>query len=207
MPTPQRVAKVKAVLEHRQPDLRVVIDHVLIAHNASAVLRTCDAAGILYVDLISPNPAAIEFNRAISTRADKWLEISIYETAEECLRPLKEKGFQIIATHLGPDSISFREVDYTRPTVLLFGSEAEGVTPQALIWADKKIKIPMFGMVQSLNLSVSVGIILFEALRQREAKGFFRERRLPDKEYSRLLKKWLHLPDEGLEEKKFESDS
>lgn len=193
MPTPQRIAKVKAVLERRQPDLRVVIDHVLIAHNASAVLRTCDAAGILYVDLISPNPAAIEFNRAISTRADKWLEISIYDTAEACLKPLKEKGFQIIATHLGPDSLSFREVDYTQPTVLLFGSEAEGVTPEALIWADQKIKIPMYGMVQSLNLSVSVGIILYEALRQREAKGFFRERRLPDEEYDRLIKKWLCL--------------
>lgn len=193
MPTPPRIAKVKAVLDRRQPDLRVVIDHVLIAHNASAVVRTCDAAGILYVDLISPNAEAIQFNRAISTRADKWLEISIYKTAEECLKPLKEKGFQIIATHLGPDSISFRDVDYTSPTVLLFGSEAEGVTPEALIWADKKIKIPMLGMVQSLNLSVSAGIILYEALHQREASGYFQKRRLPPQEYERLLKKWLRV--------------
>ncbi len=73
MPTLQRIAKIKATLDSRQPDLRVVIDHVLIAHNASAVLRTCDAAGVLYVDLISPHPEAIQFNRAISTRADKWL--------------------------------------------------------------------------------------------------------------------------------------
>lgn len=193
MPTPQRIAKVKAVLDRRQPDLRVVIDHVLIAHNASAVLRTCDAFGILYVDLISPNPEAIQFNRAISTKADKWLEISTYKTPEECLKPLKEKGFQIMATHLGPDSLCFRDIDYTPPTVLLFGSEAEGVSPEALIWADKKIKIPMLGMVQSLNLSVSVGIILYEALRQREASSYFQKRRLPPEEYKRLLKKWLRI--------------
>lgn len=198
MPTPERIAKVKRVLDYRQPDLRVVIDHVLIAHNASAVLRTCDAAGILYVDLISPNPEAIQFNRAISTRADKWLEITIHKTPEECLKPLKEKGFQIIATHLSPDSLSFRDIDYTPPTVLLFGSEAEGVTPEALIWADKKIKIPMLGMVQSLNLSVSVGIILYEALRQREASGYFQKRRLPSQEYERLMKKWLRLNEKFL---------
>jgi len=197
MPTLQRIARVEAVLNRRQPDLRVVIDHVTIAHNASAVLRTCDAAGILYVDLISPNPEAIQFNRAISTRADKWLEIAIYKTPEECLKPLKEKGFQIIATHLGPDSISFREVDYTPPTVLLFGSEAEGVTPEALLWADRKIKIPMLGMVQSLNLSVSVGIILYEALRQREASGYFQERKLSAEEYERLRRKWLRLNEQS----------
>ncbi len=197
MPTPERIAKVKQVLNRRQPDLRVVLDHVLIAHNASAVLRTCDAAGILYVDLISPNPEAIQFNRAISTRADKWLEISIHKNPADCLKPLKEKGFQIIATHLGPDSLCFRDVDYTLPTVLLFGSEAEGVTPEAIIWADKKIKIPMVGMVQSLNLSVSVGIILYEALRQREALGYFQQRRLSDQEYERLLKKWLRIDEWG----------
>lgn len=204
MPTPQRIAKVKAVLDRRQPDLRVVIDHVLIAHNASAVLRTCDAAGILYVDLISPHPEALQFNRAISTRADKWLEIGIYKTPEECLKPLKEEGFQIIATHLGPDSISFRDINYTLPTVLLFGSEAEGVTAEALVWADKKIKIPMLGMVQSLNLSVSVGIILYEALRQREASGYFQKRRLPSQEYERLMKKWLRVNEQGKEKEQID---
>ncbi len=106
---------------------------------------------------------------------------------------LKEKGFQIIATHLTSDSISFRDIDYLAPTVLLFGSEAEGVTSEALVWADQKIKIPMLGMVQSLNLSVSVGIILYEALRQREVSGYFQKRRLSPEEYERLLKKWLRI--------------
>ncbi len=193
MPTAQRIAKVKSVLDRRQPDLRIVIDRVLIAHNASAVLRTCDAAGILYVDLISPNPEVLAINRAISTKVEKWLEVSIYESAEACLRPLKAKGFQIIATHLGPDSLSFRDVNYSQPTVLVFGSEAEGVSTSVLEWADKKIKIPMWGMVQSLNLSVSVGIVLYEALRQREATGYFDQARLPLDEYERLLEKWLKL--------------
>ena len=57
-----------------------------IAHNASAVIRTCDAAGVLYLDLISPNPDLLRFNEAITTRADKWLEISIHASASECLK-------------------------------------------------------------------------------------------------------------------------
>ncbi len=200
MPTSERIARVKQILSWRQPDLRVVLDRVLIAHNASAVLRTCDAAGILYVNLISPNPDALVFNRAISTRVEKWLEISVFQTAEECLRPLKEKGFRIIATHLGPDSISYLEADYCQPTVLLFGNEAEGASPEALAWADQKIKIPMLGMVQSLNLSVSVGIILYEALRQRQAKGFMTKSRLSQEEYDRLFRQWLKLKNDELKE-------
>lgn len=195
MPTPERIARVKQVLDRRQYDLRVAIDRVLIAHNASAVLRTCDAAGILYVDLISPNPQAIVLNRAISTGVEKWLEVNYHASAEACLRPLKESGFQVVATHLGSDSKDFREIDYTLPTVIVFGSEAEGVSPETLAWADEKIRIPMVGMVQSLNLSVSAGIILYEAVRQREAKGLLSRRSLPASEYDRLWKKWLRLED------------
>ncbi|MGQ9470172.1 MAG: TrmH family RNA methyltransferase [Candidatus Aminicenantales bacterium] len=193
MPTPERIARVKEVLERRQYDLRVAIDRVLIAHNASAVLRTCDAAGILYVDLISPNPQAIALNRAISTGVEKWLEINYHASAEACLRPLKERGFQVVATHLGSDSKHFRDIDYSLPTVIVFGSEAEGVSTEALTWADEKIRIPMAGMVQSLNLSVSAGIVLYEALRQREAKGLLSRPTLPISEYDRLWKKWLRL--------------
>ena len=93
MPTPQRIDKVGRILSQRQADLRVVLEGVTIAHNASAVIRTCDAAGVLYLDLISPNPELLHFNEAISTRADKWLKIAVHPTSAECLEPLKKEGF------------------------------------------------------------------------------------------------------------------
>jgi tRNA (guanosine-2'-O-)-methyltransferase len=175
--------------------LRVVLEGVTIAHNASAVIRTCDAAGILYLDLIAPNPELLRFNEAISTRADKWLEIAVHPTPADCLGTLKEAGFEIVATHLTREAVPYTEIDFARPTALVFGSEAEGISDGCLAFADRVVRIPMFGMVQSLNLSVSVAIMLYEALRQRVAKGYGDKARLAAGEYERLRKRWLNLPE------------
>jgi tRNA (guanosine-2'-O-)-methyltransferase len=191
VPTARRTERVKRLLSLRQPDLRVVLEGVAIAHNASAVIRTCDAAGILHLDLVSPNPDLLGINRAISTRAEKWLDVRIHRSLEACLLPLKEKGFQVAVTHLGEEAVEYIDLDYTLPLAIVFGSESEGVSPEALKLADHRIRIPMLGMVQSLNLSVSVGVILFEALKQRRAGGFYKRRRLGDEEFDRYLKKWL----------------
>jgi tRNA (guanosine-2'-O-)-methyltransferase len=169
---------------------------VTIAHNASAVIRTCDAAGILHLDLISPNPELLRFNEAITTRADKWLEIGVHGTAAECFAPLKEAGFMVVATHLEAEAVPYTDIDYTKPLALVFGSEAEGISAESLAFADTIVRIPMLGMVQSLNLSVSVAVILYEALRQREAKGFLKKSRLPGGEFERLRKQWLKLTQE-----------
>jgi len=191
VPTARRTERVKRLLSLRQPDLRVVLEGVAIAHNASAVIRTCDAAGILHLDLVSPNPDLLGINKAISTRAEKWLDVHVHESLEACLLPLKEKGFQVAVTHLGQAAIDYTEMDYSLPLVIVFGSESEGVSPEALKLADHRIRIPMLGMVQSLNLSVSVGVILFEALKQRRAGGFYDRRRLSDEEFECYLRKWL----------------
>jgi tRNA (guanosine-2'-O-)-methyltransferase len=162
MPTPERIEKVERVLSHRQADLRVVLEGVTIAHNASAVIRTCDAAGVLYLDLVSPNPELLRFNEAISTRADKWLEIGVHATPAACLEPLKKAGYEILATHLRKDSVLYTDIDFARPIAIVFGSESEGISEEALAFADRVIRIPMLGMVQSLNLSVSVAVMLYE---------------------------------------------
>jgi len=195
MPTPERIEKVERVLSQRQADLRVILEGVTIAHNASAVIRTCDAAGVLYLDLVSPNPELLRFNEAISTRADKWLEIGVHPTSAACLEPLKQAGFEVVATHLTRDAVPYTDVDFARPIALVFGSEAEGISDECLAYADKVVRIPMFGMVQSLNLSVSVAVMLYEAMRQRAAKGYAARSRLPAAEYERLRKKWLNLPE------------
>ena len=183
--------RVKRVLSLRQPDLRVVLEGVAIAHNASAVIRTCDAAGILHLDLVSPNPELLGINKAISTKAEKWLDVRIHSSLEACLLPLKERGFQVAVTHLGEKAVEYTEMDYSLPLAIVFGSESEGVSPEALKLADHRIKIPMLGMVQSLNLSVSVGVILFEALKQRRSLGFYDRRRLIDQDFERYLRSWL----------------
>jgi tRNA (guanosine-2'-O-)-methyltransferase len=168
VPTKERIEKVKKVLSKRQPDLRVVLEEVKNTHNASAVARTCDAAGILYLDIISASQEPFPVNEAISTRAEKWIQFNYYTSTSDCLKRLKKKGFKIAATHLSKDALPYTALDYTQPLALVFGNEAEGISDEALSLTDFKIKIPMIGMAQSLNLSVSVGIILYEAMMQRK---------------------------------------
>jgi len=194
VPTEERIARVEQILSTRQSDLRVVLEGVTIPHNASAVMRTCDAAGVVYLDLISPNPELLNFNDSITTGAHKWLEIEIHSSPADCLSKLKEKGMTVAATSLGKDSLPYTEFDFTRPTALVFGNESEGLSREALALADVVIQIPMLGMVQSLNLSVSAAVILFEAVRQREKAGFFSSPRLEPEELDLLRRKWLRLP-------------
>jgi tRNA (guanosine-2'-O-)-methyltransferase len=191
MPTKERTKKAKQVLSLRQPDLRVALEEVTNTHNASAVVRTCDAAGIMYVEIISASGEPFPVNRAISTRAEKWLRFNYYSSTSECLKHLKDEGFTIAATHLDEEAIPYTSLDYTEPTVIVFGNESEGISEEALKLSDHVIKIPMVGMVQSLNLSVSVGIILYEAMKQRQDKGYYANSRLSSDEFQSFLNQWL----------------
>ncbi|UCC40514.1 MAG: RNA methyltransferase [Candidatus Aminicenantes bacterium] len=191
MATKERIEKVKRVLSLRKPDLRIVLEEVKNTHNASAVVRTCDAAGILYVDIISAEGEPFPINEAVSTRAEKWIQFQYYKSASDCLTLLKKKGFKIAATHISDDSLPYTSLDYAQAIAIVFGNEAEGLSSEALNLADHKIKIPMIGMAQSLNLSVSVGVILYEAMKQRKEKNYFKETRLSPEEFDAYMKKWL----------------
>jgi len=182
---------VRNVLSHRQPDLRVVLEDINNTHNASAVARTCDAAGILYIDIIYSRPEPFPINESISTRAEKWLHFNHYSSTKECLASLKKQNFKIASTHLSPDAVAYNSIDYTQPIALVFGNESEGVSDQALNLSDYIIQIPMFGMVQSLNLSVSAGIILYEACQQRIEKGWYDKSRISDKTFKKFWDDWL----------------
>ncbi|MGB4704085.1 MAG: RNA methyltransferase [Candidatus Saccharicenans sp.] len=194
MATDRRRERIENVLSRRQPDLRVVLEEVIIAHNASAVARTCEATGVFNLHIITPHPEQIVFNEAISTRAEKWLNIHFHKTTEECLKLLKQLGHRIAVTTLEGETIPYDQIDYCQPVAIVFGNESEGVSRQALELADYRIQIPMVGMVQSLNLSVSVGVILYEAFRQRQARGFYSQRRLSPEEYEHWLQHWLSNP-------------
>jgi len=191
VPTAARKEKLTRVLSRRQPDLRVVLEGVTIAHNASAVARTCEAVGALNLHIISPDPDKVIFNEAITTRAEKWLLIHFHHTTAEALNLLRSQGLKIAVTTLSPQALPYTELDYCQPLALVFGNEAEGVSTEALSLSDYQIHIPMVGLVQSLNLSVSAAIILYEAFRQRQAHGWYEERRLPEPEFEQLLKIWL----------------
>ncbi len=105
---------------------------------------------------------------------------------------LRERGFRIVAAHPSPDAADFRDMDYTTPTAFMMGAELLGVSDEGLELADAHVRIPMLGMVHSLNVSVATALLLFEAARQREAAGMYEASRLEPDEFRRRLFEWAY---------------
>ena len=192
--TERRRERVAAVLARRQPDLAVVLENVHDPHNVSAVLRSCDAVGVLRVHTVyttEERPAV--FARTTSAGAAKWTEIIHHESVEGCFALLKAEGFAVVATAVGAESVDLYRVDLTRPTALVFGNEMRGVSAEAQAAADLLTVIPMMGMVESLNISVACAVSLYEALRQRQAVGAYDRPKLDGTTLERLQREWLDL--------------
>lgn len=195
--TPERYAKILRVLSKRQPTLTVLMDEVNKPHNLSAIVRTCDAVGVLQAHAVPPRGGRlVDFDghtfEATSGSAHKWVPVQKHADAVGAVRDLQAQGFQVLATHLSQRSVVYREMDYTRPTCVLLGAEKWGVGDEAAEAADHNIIIPMFGMVQSLNVSVAAATILFEAQRQRLAAGMYSAPQLGDEDLRRWAFEWAY---------------
>lgn len=188
--TPERFEKIRQVLARRQPTLTVLMDEVNKPHNLSAILRTCDAVGVLQAHAVPPEHGSLPTFSATSGSAEKWVPVRSHDTAVSAVNALRAGGFQVLATHLSQRSVDYRSVDYTRPTCVLLGAEKWGVSDEAARVADANIVIPMLGMVQSLNVSVAAATILFEAQRQRLAAGLYESPQLEIAELARLTFEW-----------------
>lgn len=189
--TPERFARLKSVLDRRQPDLTVLAEDVHKSHNISAVLRTCDAVGIGELHAVSPG-GEFPRHRGISGGSRKWVNPRLHRDIDAAVGELRSRGFHVVAGHLSADAIDYREWDFTRPTALLLGAERLGVSAHAVSLVDRCLTIPMHGLVESLNVSVAAAVILYEAARQREAAGFYARRRLDEETWRRLLFEWSY---------------
>ncbi len=188
--TEARRRRIEEVLRRRQPDLTVLLENVHKPHNLSAILRSCDAVGVLEAHAVNPTGGVPTFNET-SGGSHKWVYLRVHPDIQTAIGHLRERGFRIYATALREDAQDFREVDYTQPTAILLGAEKWGVSEETLALSHGAIKIPMLGMVQSLNVSVAAAVILFEAQRQRLKAGLYEHPRLDPELYQRVLEDWL----------------
>lgn len=188
---PERFRRLRDVLSRRQPDLTVLMEKVNKPHNFSAILRNCDAVGVLETHVVPP-AHGLDLHDATSGGTRKWIRVHTYPDVQSAAAHLEGRGFQILAAHPSPDARDFREVDFTRPTALLMGAELHGVSPAGLALADEHVVIPMLGMVHSLNVSVATALLLYEAQRQRSAAGMYDGRRLDPETFARVLFQWAH---------------
>ncbi|WP_457563473.1 TrmH family RNA methyltransferase [Caminibacter pacificus] len=186
----ERLNKMKRILETRQDTLRVFMDYVYSPHNLSAIVRTCDAVNV--GKLYYRHQKKVKLNNEITMGAHKWIFHEYVDDIEKFYKDIKSQGYQVVVTLLDKDTVDFREVDYTKPTLIVLGNEVDGASEISIKYADKKVIIPMYGMSQSLNVSVANAVILYEAQRQRAAKGMYDKPQLPQEIIEKTLKKWAY---------------
>jgi len=167
---PERFKRIKDVLNKRIENLTVLIEAVNKPHNLSAILRTCDAAGVFNANFICAKNEVKTFN-STAQGSQKWVNLINHSTSSAAISSLKKKGFKLYGTTLNHKAKDYREFDYTSNTCFVLGAEKWGLSENLINEVDESIFIPMSGMVQSLNVSVAASILLFEAIRQREVKG------------------------------------
>ena len=146
--------------------LYVVLESVEKPGNLGAILRSADAAGIDGVIICDPLTDLYNPNLIRASIGAIFTVPTVACTSEECIAWLKENNIQILTAQL-QDSSLYYDTDMKRPTAIVMGTEATGLTTQWREAADRHIRIPMCGKLDSLNVSVSSAILMFEAVRQR----------------------------------------
>lgn len=155
-----------ALKEQTNP-LIIALDEISDPHNLGAIARSAECSGASGIILPTTNsvqvtPTAIK----ISAGALLHLKVSKVKSLQTTLEFAKELGYQIVGTEMEAEK-NYYDADFAKPTILVIGSEGKGIRPSIQKICDQSLKIPMAGKINSLNASVSAGIILFEALKQR----------------------------------------
>jgi tRNA (guanosine-2'-O-)-methyltransferase len=189
--TNERRQKIESVLSKRQNDLTIVLENVFDPHNISAVMRSCDAVGVQEIYVLNTKiPRHKKWGARSSSSAAKWLTVHQFENTEECFAALRKKYSTILTTHLSTDAVSLYQLDLTLSVALVFGNEHSGVSEEMIQLADGNFIIPQVGMIRSLNISVACAVSVYEAFRQKEAKGHYKKQKLPSGDYSTLFNQW-----------------
>ena len=186
----RRLNKISQVVKSRQHSLRIVLENIHDPHNVSAIFRTCDAVGVPKVSLLYNLEKFPRIGKKSSASARKWVDVEKFSSVNECYESLKREGYSIYTSSISTDAVDLYKLDFKKKIAIVFGNEHRGVSDDALNLADKKFKIPMYGMVQSLNVSVAAAIVLYEALRQRQKKGLYKQSELDQQQQELLIETW-----------------
>ena len=156
------------IFEDGKTPFLLILDKITDVRNFGAIARSAECAGVDMIIIPSRGSAQIN-DDAIKTSAGALHRIPVCRESnlKETLNYIKDYGIQLIACHEKTDKLIYN-IDFKLPTAILMGSEESGISGEYLKLADKAVKIKMKGKIASLNVSVATGIVLFEAIRQKE---------------------------------------
>lgn len=159
------------IYERGETPLILVLDSITDVRNMGAIARTAECAGVHA--LVVPSKGSAQINAdAIKTSAGALYKIPVcrHDNLVHTVKFLQESGLQVVCCTEKTNDYIYKP-DYTVPTAIVMGSEDEGIRNELIRIADHLAKIPMAGTIESLNVSVSAGIIVYEAIRQRSSSG------------------------------------
>jgi tRNA (guanosine-2'-O-)-methyltransferase len=169
--------------------LRLVVQDIHNPHNVSACIRSADAFGVLNVDVVCLTE---KFSPSTVTRGvDHWLRIKKHVSIDDCATELKKEGYAIACAYPHPDAVPLQGLPVDRPIAMVFGNEHNGVSPLWDQHADYRFTIPMFGMVESLNISVAAAIALYDYTLRARSAGASASFDLNEAEQKILLNEWV----------------
>jgi tRNA (guanosine-2'-O-)-methyltransferase len=152
-----REVRMRTVLGNRIGGLRIVAEALHLRHNLSAILRSAESFGVHDVHLIQPKKAKAS---SAARGAERWLQIHIHESLEDCVELLRRDGYQLWVADIEEGADTPHSVPIDKPIAILMGTELTGVSKEARALADGCIYVPMLGFTQSLNVSVAAACIL-----------------------------------------------
>ncbi len=191
--TAKRLDTIKQVISNRQFDLTVILENIHDPHNVGAIFRSADAVGIDEVQLLYTKERFPDLHPKVTTGGGKWVKQRKYRDPKQLAADLKQRGFKIYTTHLTADAVSIHDIDWTEPSAVVLGNENRGVSSEMTKHAEGNIIIPMFGMVESLNVSVATAVILFEACRQRIVSGNYPNPNSNQELLEKMTDEWVNI--------------
>ncbi len=151
----------------KNPNFIVILDHLEDPHNFGAIIRTCEAAGVNMI-IIPKDRQALVNATVMKTSAGALLNVNIVKVTNlaNTIKRLKKEGFWIVGTDM--EGTKYDEIDYAEKTAIIIGNEGSGMSQIVAKACDFIATIPLYGHVNSLNASVSAGIVIYEVVRHRK---------------------------------------
>ncbi len=158
---------IPVLFEEGKTPLLLILDKITDVRNMGAIARTAECAGVNAI-IVPERGSALINSDAVKTSAGALFKIPVCRSGnlKETIAYLKECGIQIVSCTEKGNEI-YHQPDYRMPTAVIMGSEESGISSEYLKLSDKIVNIPLLGEIQSLNVSVATGIILYEAVKQR----------------------------------------
>jgi tRNA (guanosine-2'-O-)-methyltransferase len=174
---PERMEKLKRVIERRSLQVVTVLENIYDRGNVSAVMRTAESLGFFRFHLIEPEKAKFKAANRVTRGAEKWLDVNVSHRLTDSIAQLKSAGYVVAGTDLDATH-DLTDVPMERPIALVIGNEKTGISEEMKQAVDLRIKIPMVGFSQSYNLSVASALCLFELYKKQDpSKGMSEEQR------------------------------